>query len=349
MTILKKAKAGLARFLRLIPKNPRAACQIASGLVVLVIQRFCLRRPILYVRRHGGMGDIVCTFPSVAALKTRHPGSFLVYATHPIYIPLVRCFRDVDLVIDQDSLLANLMRSFFKPRIAVRPFLPDEKTPPLPRERIHLVDEFHRSFGLEDSHECAVRLDVPAGAVRQVERRLRHEGKGVKTLIVIHTGPTWEVKEWPQKSWCELVARLTTQGRVLVIQIGEDRTAYGKSRESIRVAGAMNWIGKLTIGQTLALLSLADLFVGIDSGVLHLAGAVNTPCVGIFGPTDPACFLPRNARARGVLSDVSCLGCHHEKEGPRHWRVGCANNIQCMSDLPVARVYEACNDLLSEG
>ena len=84
-----------------------------------------------------------------------------------------------------------------------------------------------------------------------------------------------------------------------------------------------DWIGKLSMDQMLALLKEADLFVGIDSGMLHMAGAVRTACVGIFGPTDPACRMPIGSPAIGVTAQVPCLGCHHNAGGPGHWISGC--------------------------
>lgn len=338
--------SGVIFYLRLAIEKPRDAWQALRAFPKLLVQCVLLRKSILLVCRYSGMGDIVCTFPSVATLKGQHPESIIVYETRCHYVTLVRSCREVDLVVEEGSLLTILLQRVFKPGQILFPSLPDEGKPPRPRERIHLIDEFSKSFGLSILNEQSVYLDVSPRALRHVVKRLRHEQIYGKRFAVLHAGPTWKVKEWPEKQWNELIAKLKAHHRIEVIQIGEDRTPYGEIREGTRVAGARNWVGTLTMDQTLALLSMADLFLGVDSGVLHLAGAANASCIGLFGPTDPACFLPRNNRSIGITSNVSCLGCHHNAKGPAHWQSGCANNIQCMSELPVKSVFDACTKLL---
>ena len=69
------------------------------------------------------------------------------------------------------------------------------------------------------------------------------------------------------------------------------------------------------MAKMLALLSSSILFVEIDAGILHLAGAVGTPCVGIAEPTDPDCFLPRNCASIGVTGELTCIGCYRDASG----------------------------------
>jgi ADP-heptose:LPS heptosyltransferase len=344
-----KGISGALFYLRIAVEKPGNAWQVLCAFPKLLVHCVLLRKPVLLLCRYSGIGDIVCTFPSVAILKEQHPGSLIVYETRRSYLTLVRSCRPVDLVVEEASLLSMLLQRFFKPKETFRPFLPDELRPPQPRQRIHLTEEFRKSLGLKSESARPVRFDISARALRRVRQRLKHERLRGKPLVIIHTGPTWKVKEWPEKNWRLLVAELKKQNQIEVIQIGEDRTPYGETRESPRVTGSRNWVGTLTVDQTLALLSLAVLFVGIDSGVMHLAGAVNAPCVGLFGPTDPACFLPKNGRAAGVTADVPCLGCHHDPEGPRHWQNGCSENIRCMSELGADEVLLACNQLLDHG
>ncbi len=338
---------GTLFFLRETFRNPRDAFQILASLPRLFIHQVIFRKPILLIQRHSGIGDIICTFPSVAALKKANPETLIAYETQRSYLALPRLCRYVDLAFADDSLLALFLHRTFKPTRTLHPSLPDEYEPPRPREKIHLSEEFGRSFGLPMPPDQIVHLKSASSARRQIRRKLNREGiDGKKRLIVIHTGPTWEVKEWPVEKWHELIDDLKSEEEMEVIQIGEDLTGTRDARKSPRVAGAMDWIGTLTLDQTLALLSEADLFVGIDSGMLHLAGTVCTPCVGIFGPTDPDSFLPRNSAAFAASSRIACIACHHDPQGPQHWRSGCANNIACMAELEVKDVAAACHDLL---
>ena len=341
-----RLKRGLLSYLRQIVRGFRYAWQVLLACPQLLFNCFFCRRPILYICRLSAIGDIVCTLPSVATFRQRHSRLFIVYETGYSYMPLVRRCRDVDLVVEGGSWQAKLLQKVVKPEMLFRPLLPDEQLPPQPVRRIHLVEEFQRGFGLASLVESPVQLGISARASRQVRRRLRQEQLYGKPFVVIHTGPTWNVREWPESHWCHLVAELKANNQIEVIQIGEDRTSVGESRKAPRPGEARNWVGKLTLDQTLVLLRMADLFVGIDSGVLHMAGAMDTPCVGIFGPTDPLCRLPRNRRAVAVTSNVSCLGCHHGEQGPGHWRSGCPHDIRCMSELTVKEVFSACDKLL---
>jgi ADP-heptose:LPS heptosyltransferase len=329
---------GFLLLLKICAQQPQFAWQI--------FRRRVLRRPVIVVQRHAGIGDVVCTFPSVEVLRKNEPNAVVVYETWRGNIPVVECCSAVDLVVEQETPLANHYRRFLRPERILRPFLPDELNPPKPREPIHLVDEFARSFGLPALGEVSAQLKVPAKERLQICRRLREAYLNHEPIAVIHTGPTWQVKEWPAANWLELVKQMKDSLGMVVIQIGQDYCATGETRLSPRVEGALDWIGQLTIKEMLALLENAKIFVGIDSGMLHLAGAVSTPCVGLFGPTDPKCFLPRESPAVGVTSNVDCLGCHHNVEGPMHWQSGCPNAIRCMSGLSVEDVFRACSRLL---
>ena len=77
-----------------------------------------------------------------------------------------------------------------------------------------------------------------------------------------------------------------------------------------------------------------------------MAGAVGTPLIGIFGPTDPRYFLPLKSLAHGVSHAVSCSFCHHEKV-IQHWHSGCPYDIRCMKEIRVEQVLEAVQDFLA--
>ena len=71
-----------------------------------------------------------------------------------------------------------------------------------------------------------------------------------------------------------------------------------------------------------------------------MAGAVGTPCVGLFGPTEPSLIFSNPERAVGVFHRVECSFCHHRH--PRlHWQSGCPHNIRCMKELTVEQVFDA--------
>jgi ADP-heptose:LPS heptosyltransferase len=326
--------------------EPRYVWQIIRGLPTLVIRHVFLGLPIVWVRRGSGVGDIICTFPSIISLR-RSRKVLIVYETLRGNVPLVSLFRSVDLVIEQGSPFSWMCRALFKIEEFWMPSLPDEHTPKRHCERIHLREEFRRAFGLPFLDTESVCLEIKPRTIKTVRKWMGRDLRGSAPLVVIHTGPTWKIREWLNERWTELVTRLKSELGVEVIQIGQDSYMSRDGCVSPRAMGALDWVGKLSMDQMLALLKDADLFVGIDSGMLHMAGAVRTACVGIFGPTDPGCRLPIGSPAVGVTAQVPCLGCHHNAEGPGHWMTGCPHDIRCMSNLRVEDVFRACADLLN--
>ena len=92
--------------------------------------------------------------------------------------------------------------------------------------------------------------------------------------------------------------------------------------------------------QLAALLMGASLFVGIDSGVMHLASASDIPVVALFGPTDPFYVGPRNERSVVVSQPMECMPCYLKKT---------CEDVRCMRELSGEKVLEACIGLLEAG
>ena len=99
--------------------------------------------------------------------------------------------------------------------------------------------------------------------------------------------------------------------------------------------------------ELLALVAVSGLIISIDSGPVHVAGAVGTPVIGLFGPVDPASRLPPDSPALGLVSDVPCLFCHN-RAPIIHWRAGCPNDIACMKKLDDQSVFEAVKSMLAQ-
>jgi ADP-heptose:LPS heptosyltransferase len=336
----------LASLFKQLTFEPRYVLQVLKGFPKVAARHLFLGDPILYVRRFSGIGDIICTFPSLMALRRTEPTAMIIYETRRHNMPLVARCRVVDLVVEEGSPLARMCQKLFTLKLSLYPLLPDEHTPKRHCERIHLTEEFRKSFGLLAVDNQSVCLEATARAKKEIFKWSQSEGLSETPLVVIHTGPTWKTREWPVENWDELVTQIKSEFRAAVVQIGQDSFASGEASLSPRAVGAIDRVGELSLDEMLALLKVADLFVGIDSGMLHLAGAVHTSCVGIFGPTEPSCRLPTNSPGIGVTAQVPCVGCHHNEDGPGHWLTGCPHNIRCMSNLTVEDVFRACSSFL---
>jgi ADP-heptose:LPS heptosyltransferase len=291
------------------------------------------------VTRFAGIGDVICLLPAAAKLKGQHPNSALIFVTSRTCAPLVDLSGVADLVVPSFVRGRRWLIALLRPGLNLSPLLPDELTPKQPRARIHLIHEFARVLGVGDSSLRHPDIEASARDIADVRRRLEALTVAHRPFAVIHTGPTWPVKQWPQSHWERLVAQLKSSG-LEVIQVGATRDDRDTAPTAPPVPGAHDLRDRLSLPQTLALLGFARVFVGIDSGMLHLASAAGTAVVGIFGPTDPHCFLPARENALGLSEKVDCLGCHHHPDGERHWRSGCPHDVRCMSLLSAEKVLE---------
>ncbi len=147
-------------------------------------------------------------------------------------------------------------------------------------------------------------------------------GRNVKT----RTG----LKCWPIEHFRSLAERLAASGRQVVwLGDAEDSRALGNVATGIHLAG------KLSEGETAAVLGDCSLAVANDSFLLHLAGALGVRCIGIFGPTNPFHYRPLSGNSSFLwLGDhLPCSPCHRDGYFPP-----CRHEHRCMRDLDVDSV-----------
>jgi ADP-heptose:LPS heptosyltransferase len=289
------------------------------------------RRCVL-VQRHGGIGDVICLLPALARLRQRFPNRPIVLETSSACEPLVTRSASVDLVLPVANRARKWLHVLLGPYETLALSLPDEQSPPQPRVRRHLMQEFAHCLDVPGD-----RLSYPIiSPDLAAQQSLRLALWGDRTFAVIHPGRTWPVKQWPEASWTDLVSRLRAFG-LLVFQVGD----------SAALAGTIPLGNSLSLVQLHSMLCAARLFVGVDSGPLHIAAAARAPIVGLFGPTDAQCFLPDRANVLAATSSVQCQGCHHHVNGPQHWKDGCPHHVACMSTLSVDSVHGHCLALLA--
>jgi heptosyltransferase-2 len=161
-----------------------------------------------------------------------------------------------------------------------------------------------------------------------------------RLLVALAPGSVWQTKRWPY--YPELARRLATSYRLAIVGGAEDaplaRAILDALGDAATSLGVIDATGKLSLLGSAELIARAELLVTNDSLPQHIASAVGTPTVTLFGPTVPAFgFGPLAPRSTALGHDaLDCRPCHHH--GPRrcplgHWR--------CMTELTVERVAEA--------
>ncbi|MEW6324596.1 MAG: D-glycero-beta-D-manno-heptose 1,7-bisphosphate 7-phosphatase, partial [Nitrospirota bacterium] len=142
-----------------------------------------------------------------------------------------------------------------------------------------------------------------------------------------------DAKRWPIDRYAELAARLIADGQAVVALGGPAEQPLGR-RLAAGPGGVIDLTGRTSLREAMAVLALCRLAVSNDSGLLHVAAAVGTPTIGIFGPTDPARTGPTGpAQAEPVIirRPVFCSPCELRS---------CPIDHRCMEWIGVEQVYE---------
>lgn len=299
------------------------------------------RRPVIF-SKYSGIGDIICTFPAALELKKRHPQATFIYNCHPEFtcLPRLADVTDRTTSLLPIGLIGHWYGFFLS---GYYHFISDDDRPDKIPTDVYIKD-FGRNFGVSLSDDHPHLRSDPTVLVK-VKSLLAANGAKDGPMAVIHPGPSWPVREWPAESWNALVQKLKPLGFASIVQLGTTHHLALGDVELPALPGVLSLVNQLPLEETVALISLGQLFVGIDSGLLHIAVAVKTPAVGLWGPTSAQLrFSPANTRSF-VTSPVECQGCHHRV--PRlHWMTGCPHDIKCMKAISVEQVTQACERLL---
>ena len=155
--------------------------------------------------------------------------------------------------------------------------------------------------------------------------------------VCFHTGRTWLCREWDVTKFREVANYIIQEYGFQVIELGRADTL------KMGISGSIDLRGKVNYSQLAAILSESELFIGIDSFCLHLAMAVGTPVVGLYGATIPELVEAEGSRSYPVHIETSCSGCRHRSPGVF---VSC-NNPHCMKDISSGMVIDRVNEALN--
>jgi lipopolysaccharide heptosyltransferase II len=154
--------------------------------------------------------------------------------------------------------------------------------------------------------EVFVSMEATASA----DAFLSRNNLGGRTLLGLMPGAAHATKRWPAHHWITLVALLAEQGLELVILGGPADAELGAQLAAIGGSRVANAAGQFDLAGTAALIKRARCVVAGDTGVMHLATALNVPVVTLLGPTVGAFgFLPYRARATILERALPCRPC----------------------------------------
>jgi heptosyltransferase-2 len=321
----------------------------------------------LAVRLPNWLGDTVMAVPAVRGLRETFPETRITLAgpwatllaeqgiadtlvTYPrawsvrlAAADAVRALRPETAVVLPNSLESALAAWYWGARRRVgfatggRARLLTE-APALPAPRRHQIDEY---LVLAEACGATIRERVPRLAAPKPDSAERAEVRALlaeagaprdngRRIVAVHLGAAYgPAKLWPLPQ-VETFCRLMARDELTVVLVGAPGDAAAAAAVTA-AAPARSLVGRDRPALLTTLLSEIDVLVSGDTGVAHLAAALGTPAVTLFGPTDPALSAPRGA-ARVLTHPVPCAPCFYR---------ACPIDHPCLRDLAPSMVRDA--------
>lgn len=318
------------------------------------------------------------TTPAVTALKQKYPGAQISYVIGEPYLDLVQgntCLDEIivlpskhgrrdffkflrqirksryDVVVDfHGGPRASWITLFSKARLKIgykikyKHFIYDIKIPRRLEEGfVHSVENhvnLVRTIGV--SPDVIPRLSLPATTESEkanVDKFIQENQLGDTQIIVFHIGAGNRFRDWGLDNMSGLIHLLSQEPNVAVVLIGgeEDSKAERALLDSSSYS-LFSLVNKMGLREIKEVISRAALFVGPDSGPMHIAASTSTPIVAYFGPTLPAVFAPWMAESALIEKDFTCRPCK---------QVECIHDdFRCLQTITPEEVYQACKTIL---
>lgn len=188
--------------------------------------------------------------------------------------------------------------------------LPDQ----MERHRVELNLDLLRFLGASiPPGSLSPHYHVQGAAHRKIETLLRswNSGYSSKQMIALHPGGLQENKKWPVERFVEIGQALVNRGALVCLVGGQEEKAICDTLGSaIASSAVLNFAGQLSLNETAALLKRCRLLLSNDTGIMHLATAVGTKVIAVFGPTDARHIGPftSNAKVLSRTRDIRSVG-----------------------------------------
>lgn len=328
----------------------------------------------ILVVKPSSLGDIIHTLPTVRILRRAFPKADIAWFVNENFAPVLDGCPVINRVIpfarhryntphgmmELGRLLAALRRERFDWAIDLQCLLRSSL--------VTLATGARRRTGLADGREGSTNfynehIKIPAAHMHAVDRYLmvprqlgipvdavefplapdpRGPKAGPEKLILVNPGARWPTKRWPAPCFSELLARfaaLWPDHRLAIIGSGDERV----TAEAIAAAAHTPvevLAGRTTLPQLVDLMRRAALLISNDSGPMHLAVAVGTPVVAIFGPTNPRLTGPYPASAHVALRvSLPCSPCLKSECKDQE-------QVKCLTQIEVEQVVAAAERLM---
>ncbi|MGD9346828.1 MAG: glycosyltransferase family 9 protein [Candidatus Aminicenantes bacterium] len=336
-------------------------------------------RRILLIRLRR-IGDVVLTTPAITTLRKGFPQAEITYVIDEPYRELVEGHPDLDRVIvlpkhlgfkefrthgrrirrdrydvvidfhggPRASLLTFFSRAHLKIgyKIKYKHLIYDIKLPREPEEGYFHSVENHvnlvKTLGVDPPTIPALSMAPPEEyEAANVRRMIQEDTLAKAKIIALHISAGNEFRDWGAERLGLLITLLDQIPGVKIALIGSG--ADKKTEKEIKRkcdAPTISMVNRLNLRELREFISHASLFVGPDSGPMHIAATTKTPIVAYFGPTLPAHFGPWKTRSTLLEKDLDCRPCRQHR---------CIHeDFRCLRTISPEEVYGACLPYLKD-
>ncbi len=199
-----------------------------------------------------------------------------------------------------------------------------------------------RKIGISPQESEKKLVLVPGDAATQrISQLMSYHQLTPRGFIHIHPASRWLFKCWPAEKMAQLITQLQQQGETIVLTAAPDATECAMiDNITARLDHKpIDLSGQLSLKELAALTAQAKCFIGVDSAPMHIAAAMQTPVVTLFGPSGDLEWGPWRVNHRTVTLDYSCRPCGVD---------GCGGSkvSDCLVNIPVEKVKSAVGTLL---
>ncbi len=298
----------------------------------------------ILVRAPNWVGDAVMAIPALEAIRRIHAAAEIAILGPPAVADLYRDQPFANTIVEYDKCGRHngwrgreiLIRDLRRERFDLAVILQNAFEAAWLAWRAGIPERARRAGWSDSRGEIApIRLCVPLPARESAKAALLRAGarEGAWRCAIAPGASYGAAKCWPPERFASLADRL-------ISECGADVILFGTPNEkemAARICSAMqnrpiSLVGQTSMRDLAALFSSCSIFIGNDSGAMHVAAAAGLPVIGIFGSTDPGGTAPVTSQFTLIREVVSCSPCFLRS---------CPVDHRCMTRIGVDSVFAA--------
>ncbi len=300
------------------------------------------------------IGDMITALPALQILRNNHPKAEIVLFCKPLVKNIVQSDSSISKVVSDKNELSGKFDLIIDLRGTWSMF----RYTLLHLPKCYLnrgTVRFKNKKSGQQKHEVEANVQIMESVLQEIPKSLKlrleiknedHcfakewiENQGLKNFVLLHAGARRPLKQWSPDRFTELSRYFNDKKFQLVFCGGPEDIDVNNEIIGRLNFTAINMAGKTSLMQFAAIASHAKLFVGNDSGPMHLASAVNIPALGLFGPSVTETFRPYHDKGAFIHHKLPCNPCD---------QIHCVQpHDVCINRITLKEVEEKIEELLA--